>query len=243
MPLAADPEPGFLRDPEDELVQRLSLPARTPRPESRGCRPSRSLSTSRSKRVWRFSQKRSLVPKKRERRSAVFAVTVRLPWTISLMRRGETLMPLARRYWLRPRGFRNSFNRISPGCIGSQDPFGHQELLVIVDDLHFVGAALTPREADTVSVVDADAVSAPSGHPSASPVDSLAARVSLLDLPLRPPATACEAPPAQTAWNHAASLPKKELRAFLVAEAPNHGRIVTRCGINVKRYQEARGGP
>src|ERR1043166_5775817 len=37
---------------------------------------------------------------------------------ISLIRRGGTLVSLARRYWLSPKGLRNSSSRMSPGWIG-----------------------------------------------------------------------------------------------------------------------------
>jgi hypothetical protein len=76
---------------------------------------SRSFSTSRSYRACRFIQNRSDKPKYRDSRSAVFGVIARLPCTISLIRRGGTLMSLANRYWLIPIGSKNSSNRISPG--------------------------------------------------------------------------------------------------------------------------------
>ncbi len=82
--------------------------------------PRRSRSTSRSYRDCRLSQRLSEVPKNRASRSAVSAVIRRLPCTISLMRRGGTLRPLASRYWLSPSGSRNSSRRISPGCMGSR---------------------------------------------------------------------------------------------------------------------------
>src|SRR5664279_4400576 len=75
--------------------------------------PRWSFSTSRSKRVWRLSQKRSVVPKYRASRSAVSAVTRRLPWTISLIRRGGTPIATASRFWLTWSGSRNSAIRIS----------------------------------------------------------------------------------------------------------------------------------
>ncbi len=39
--------------------------------------------------------------------------------------------------------------------------FGHGTLSVIVDDFYIVGILVTPNEADTVLIVDADAVLAP----------------------------------------------------------------------------------
>ena len=65
--------------------------------------------------ICRLSQKRSVVPKYRARRKAVSAVIARIPFTISLMRRGGTLMSFARRYWERPSGTRNSSLSTSPG--------------------------------------------------------------------------------------------------------------------------------
>jgi hypothetical protein len=76
---------------------------------------SRSFSTSRSYRACRFIQNRSDKPKYRDSRNAVSGVIARLPCTISLIRRGGTLMSLANRYWLIPIGSKNSSNRISPG--------------------------------------------------------------------------------------------------------------------------------
>jgi hypothetical protein len=70
--------------------------------------PSRSFSRSRSYRTCRFSQNLSDIPKYRDNRRAISAVIARGPRTISLIRRGGTLVSLATRYWLMPSGIRNS---------------------------------------------------------------------------------------------------------------------------------------
>ncbi len=80
--------------------------------------PNRSRSFSISCLFCRFSQNRSDVPKNRASRRAVSSVIPRLPWTISLIRRGGTLMPFASRYWLNPIGFKKSSSRTPPGWIG-----------------------------------------------------------------------------------------------------------------------------
>jgi len=116
---AAPPRPG------GETVLRVATPFRhalhpTRRTTSRSRRsPSRSFSLSRSYRAWRFSQKRSDVPKYRASRNAVSALIARIPWTISLIRRGGTVMSFASRYCVSPSGSRNSSSRTSPGCIGA----------------------------------------------------------------------------------------------------------------------------
>ena len=73
----------------------------------------------------------------------------RCPCTISLIRRGATLMSLANRYWLMPKGFRNSSSRISPGWMGGEFCLRHHELLVVVYDLDIMGVTFLPSEADS----------------------------------------------------------------------------------------------
>src|SRR5271166_4561706 len=99
----------------------------------------------------------SLSPSARESRSAVSALTPRLPCTISLIRRGETSIVLAIRYCEMPSGSRNSVFRISPGWVGAKSVIGFS-FLVVVDQFDVAGAAGTPGEADAPLVVDADAV-------------------------------------------------------------------------------------
>src|SRR5205823_2901485 len=94
----------------------------------------------------------------RARRSAVSAVMARWPRTISLIRRGGTPVSLARRYWLRPSGARNSSCRISPGWIGGNFGRGMGIPSMVVGDLDIVGLAVRPSEAEAPLVVDADAV-------------------------------------------------------------------------------------
>ena len=65
------------------------------------------------------------------------ALMARVPRTISLMRRGGTLVSLASRYWLRPKGSRIPravFRQGESGEICGQ-AFG---LLVVIDDLNVV---------------------------------------------------------------------------------------------------------
>ncbi len=63
-------------------------------------------------------------------RKAVSGEMARLPWTISLIRRAGTLISLASRAWLMPRGVRNSSRKISPGWIGGS--FGSDRLFIRV---------------------------------------------------------------------------------------------------------------
>src|SRR6266566_4238526 len=92
-------------------------------------------------------------------RSAVLALIARSPRTISLIRRGGTLISLANRYWLMPSGARNSSWRISPGWIGlivrrtSGPP-----LSMIVHDLDFMRVAILPAKANPPLVVHANTV-------------------------------------------------------------------------------------
>lgn len=64
------------------------------------------------------------------------AVMARLPSTISLMRRGGTLMALASAVCDNSIGFKNSSIRMSPG-------WGLGRSSVVVDDFDFVGMALS----------------------------------------------------------------------------------------------------
>ena len=60
----------------------------------------------------------SLSPKYRHSLRSVSAVIARLPATISPMRCGGTPMSLAKRYLVKPSGFKNSSSSISPGETG-----------------------------------------------------------------------------------------------------------------------------
>jgi hypothetical protein len=94
------------------------IPALCLRTSVRRRRPRRIFATSKSYLAWRFIQNLSEVPKYLARRRAVSAVIALEPCTISLIRLAATPISLARRYWLRFIGTRNSSNRISQGCIG-----------------------------------------------------------------------------------------------------------------------------
>src|SRR5208283_3653411 len=62
-----------------------------------------------------------VMPKSRDKRRSVSAVTARLPSTISLILWGGTLNARASAVWLRSSGRKNSSRRISPGVgLGSQ---------------------------------------------------------------------------------------------------------------------------
>ena len=54
----------------------------------------------------------------RHSRKSVSAVMARFPVTISPMRCAGTPFSFARRYWLIPMGFKNFFNKSSPGVTG-----------------------------------------------------------------------------------------------------------------------------
>src|SRR6476659_10577423 len=73
----------------------------------------------------------------------------RLPSTISLIRRGGTLIAFASPVCESDIGRKNSSIRISPGC-------GLERRSVVVDDLDFVGIAFSPDEADPPLLIDAD---------------------------------------------------------------------------------------
>jgi hypothetical protein len=73
----------------------------------------------------------SLRPRARDSRSAVSALIPRLPYTISLIRRGGTSIALAIRYGEIPIGSRNSVSRISPGWVGAKVDIGLSFLEII----------------------------------------------------------------------------------------------------------------
>jgi len=90
-------------------------------------------------------------------------VIERLPCTISLTRRGGTLMSRARRYWESPISWRKSSNRTSPGWIGvslseARAAVAMFSFSVIIDDLDVVRIAVEPAEADPPLVIHPDAV-------------------------------------------------------------------------------------
>src|SRR6059036_1760832 len=59
----------------------------------------------------------------------------RWPWTISLIRRGDTAMSLASRYWVIAIGLRNSSLRISPGVMFASSLLFIRKPLIIDADL------------------------------------------------------------------------------------------------------------
>jgi hypothetical protein len=84
---------------------------------------------------------------------AVSAVMPRLPWTISLMRRGGTPIETASLFCVIPKASMKSSIRISPGWIGSI-----LSASVVVDELDILRTSLSPDEADAPLVVHPDAV-------------------------------------------------------------------------------------
>src|SRR6185312_5193630 len=102
----------------------------------------------------RLIQNSALVPRKRASRSAVSAVTERSPLTIAPTRVAGTRNANASALTERPRGFRNSSSRTSPGCVVTR--LGVPTPLVIVDDFDIRRALLGPHKADAPLVVDPD---------------------------------------------------------------------------------------
>src|SRR5262245_19667179 len=74
----------------------------------------------------------------------------RLPLTIALIRFAGTWMSKASRFIVRPKSCRVSL-RISPGWMGFS-------LLVVFCDLDMLGIVFSPHKANTVLIVDANAV-------------------------------------------------------------------------------------
>src|SRR6185312_567646 len=85
----------------------------------------------------------------------------RLPWTISLIRRGGTPMATATLCWVIPSGSMKSSISTSPGWIGANLLIAFTSS-VVVNDLDVFRASVGPGEADPPLVVDPDAVLAPS---------------------------------------------------------------------------------
>ena len=86
---------------------------------------------------------------------------LRLPWTISLMRRGGTPMAIARRCCVMPKGSRYSSISTSPGWIGGMVVAVVTSFLsVVVDQFDIFGASVGPLEADPPLLVDTNAVRA-----------------------------------------------------------------------------------
>jgi len=69
---------------------------------------------------------------------------------------GGTRISLASRYWLIPKGLRNSSNRTSPGGTGGS--FAACGLRVVICNLDFIGISVPPAETNPPLIVDADAV-------------------------------------------------------------------------------------
>src|SRR5262245_25534327 len=74
------------------------------------------------------------------------------------MRRGGTLVSLARRYWLTPKGTRNSANRISPGCTGRSLRFAMANASMIIHDFDSVRVPVYPTKTDSPLIVNANTV-------------------------------------------------------------------------------------
>jgi hypothetical protein len=68
--------------------------------------------------VCKPSQNSAVVSKNRAKRNAVSGVIARLPRRISLRRTRVMPSLLARSFWLKPKGSKNSYRRISPGGVG-----------------------------------------------------------------------------------------------------------------------------
>ena len=119
--------------------------------------PSRSRSRSRSYATCRFSQNRSDVPKNRAKRSAVSALTPRVPCTISLMRRRHRQAlgrPVLRQLqWHEKLLEKNLAGMDRRQALASC----HSTLLVIIDHLDVMGVAILPGETQSPLVVDANA--------------------------------------------------------------------------------------
>ena len=83
-------------------------------------------------------------------------VMLRLPWIISLIRRGGTPSS-GQSVWLSFRGFRNSSPKISPGCTGAK--LLHKRISsMIINDLDLMGIRLLPDKANPPSIINSDAV-------------------------------------------------------------------------------------
>ena len=108
-------------------------------------------------------QNSSDCPKKAPNLIDMAGVIERLPWTISLMARGETPIARAIAFWEIPIGFRYSSRSISPGVIGLSMPIAYNVMGIVsmvVDDGDLGGAGVGPSENDAPLVVDSDGMKA-----------------------------------------------------------------------------------
>src|ERR671922_3064952 len=110
------------------------------------------------------SQIRGSVPLSAPKRTAVSAVTLRLPATISFNRFVDMPMRRAASAWLIPDGFRYSSSKTSPGCVGGRRhrarsaPASTRFAAVEVFDGDIECVSVVEPEDDPVPVAYADAV-------------------------------------------------------------------------------------
>src|ERR1700752_54825 len=86
----------------------------------------------------------------------------RRPSTISLMRRGGTLIARASAFWLSSMGFKNSSSRISPGVTSGRSPAALRTVfrilpVVVVDNFDIACVSIIPAEANPPLAIDPDA--------------------------------------------------------------------------------------
>src|SRR5262245_2405237 len=137
-------------------------------------------------------------------------------------------MARASAVWERPIGFRNSSSRISPGC-------GLGRRSVVVDDLDFVGIALSPDEADPPLVVDADRMlTAPIALQGLQPVARRHAKIIETDRVVEKTQFA-QSNGLNVAREAAAAEACPDRGRFLVAVARDHGRHITQNVMRSKR--------
>lgn len=129
------------------------------------------IACQRSQSSWRPSQNSADIPRTRANLNAVSGVTARFPRTISFRRGNDTPRRAANSDCVTPSGRRNSSSNISPGWVGgllrglrrvtpARDTLRDdlRRFLVIVRDLDAIGEARLPNEANTILIVDPDAV-------------------------------------------------------------------------------------
>jgi hypothetical protein len=102
----------------------------------------------------RFIQNSGLVPKKRRRRRAVSAVTVRSLLTIAAMRVVGTRRAKASAFIESSSGLRNSSASISPGWVVAR--LGLVTGLMGGDDFGMLGSFLCPYKTHAPLIIDAD---------------------------------------------------------------------------------------
>lgn len=109
------------------------------------------LATLMSYSICRFNQNLGSILKNRPRRIAVSAVIGRTPWTISLIRLGET--SISAEIWraVIPIGLIKSCSNISPGWISS-NRFGIMLLSVVIHYLDLISSIGFPNETNSHSL-------------------------------------------------------------------------------------------